>query len=53
MVWDSEMNAYAERKIETKCHNIVFNNTKFKLILRMFVVEKKGKMYVDNYKNVA
>jgi transposase len=26
---------------------------KFKLILRMFAVAKKGEMYVDNYKNVA
>lgn len=53
MVWDKEMNAYAERKMETKCYKIVLNNIKFKLILRMFAVVKKGEMYVDNYKKVA
>lgn len=53
MVWDKEMNAYAERKLETKCYKIVLNNIKFKLILRMFAVVKKGEMYVDNYKKVA
>jgi transposase len=53
MVWDREMNAYAERKMETKCYKIVLNNIKFKLILRMFAVVKKGEMYVDNYKKVA
>jgi len=29
------------------------NNIKFKLILRMFAVVKKGEMYVDTYKKVA
>ena len=53
MEWDKEMNAYAERKMETKCYKIVLNNIKFKLILRMFAVVKKGEMYVDNYKKVA
>jgi len=43
MVWDKEMSAYAERKLETKCYKIVLNNIKFKLILRMFAVVKKGK----------
>jgi transposase len=51
--WDKEMTAYAERKMETKCYKIVLNNVKFKLILRMFAVVKKGEMYVDNYKKVA
>jgi len=53
MVWDKEMNNYAENKMKTKCYKIVLNNIKFKLILRMFAVVKKGEMYVDNYKKVA
>jgi transposase len=53
MVWDKEMNNYAENKMKTKCYKIVLNNIKFKLILRMFAVVKKGEKYVDNYKNVA
>jgi transposase len=53
MVWDKEMNIYAENKMKTKCYKIVLNKIKFKLILRMFAVVKKGEMYVDNYKNVA
>jgi|SRR5690348_7992302 len=53
MVWDKEMNNYAENKLKTKCYKIVLNNIKFKLILRMFAVVKKGEMYVDNYRNAA
>jgi transposase len=53
MVWDKEMNSYAENKLKTKCYKIVLNNIKFKLILRMFAVVKKGEMYVDNYRNAA
>jgi transposase len=53
MVWDKEMYSYAENKLKTKCYKIVLNNIKFKLILRMFAVVKKGEMYVDNYKKVA
>lgn len=53
LVWDKEMNAYAVNKIKTKCYKIVLNNIKFKLILRMFAVVKKGEMYVENYRNVA
>lgn len=53
MEWDKEMNAYAEKKMKTKCYKIVLNNIKFKLILRMFAVVKKGEMYVENYRNVA
>ncbi len=53
LVWDKEMNGYAINKLKTKCYKIVLNNIKFKLILRMFAVVKKGEMYVDNYKNVA
>ena len=53
MVWDKEMNNYAANKMKTKCYKIVLNNIKFKLILRMFAVVKKGEMYVENYRNVA
>ena len=53
MVWDKEMNVYAERKLETKCYKIVLNNVKFKLILRMFAVVKRGEMYVENYEKTA
>jgi transposase len=53
MVWDKEMKSYGQNKMKTKCYKIVLNNIKFKLILRMFAVVKKGEMYVDNYKNVA
>ena len=53
MTWDKEMNSYAENKMKTKCYKIVLNNIKFKLILRMFAVVKKGEMYVENYRNAA
>lgn len=53
MVWDKEMNGYAENKLKTKCYKIVLNNIKFKLILRMFAVVKKREMYVENYRNAA
>ena len=53
IVWNKEVNMYAENKLRTKCYKIVLNNIKFKLILRMFAVVKKGEMYVDNYKKVA
>lgn len=53
MVWDKEMNSYAENKLKTKCYKIVLNNIKFKLILRMFAVVKKGEMYVENYRDAA
>jgi len=53
LVWDKELRIYGENKMKTKCYKIVLNNVKFKLILRMFAVVKKGEMYVDNYKNIA
>lgn len=53
MQWDKEMSSYGQRKLQTKCYKIVLNNIKFKLILRMFAVVKKGEMYVDNYKKAA
>jgi len=53
MQWDKELNTYGQRKLQTKCYKIVLNNIKFKLILRMFAVVKKGEMYVDNYNKAA
>lgn len=53
MEWDKEMRLYGENKMKTKCYKVVLNNIKFKLILRMFAVVKKGEMYVDNYQNAA
>lgn len=53
MQWDKEMMLYGENKMKTKCYKVVLNNIKFKLILRMFAVVKKGKMFVDNYQNAA
>jgi transposase len=51
--WDKEMKTYAENKLKTKCYKIVLNNIKFKLILRMFAVVKRGEMYVENYRHAA
>jgi len=50
---DPELKAYAERKLKTKCYPLVLNNVKFKLILRMFALVKRGEMFVDNYKKAA
>jgi transposase len=50
---DPELKAYAERKLKNKCFSLVLNNVKFKLILRMFSLVKRGEMYVDNYRRVA
>lgn len=51
--WDKEMQDYADRKLKTKHYGIVLNNVKFKLILRMFAVIKRGENYVDNYTKAA
>jgi transposase len=50
---DPELKAYAERKLKNKCFSLVLNNVKFKLILRMFSLVKRGEMYVDNYRRAA
>jgi transposase len=50
---DAELRAYAERKFQNKEYGIVLNNVKFKLILRMFSLVKRGVKYVDNYKKSA
>jgi transposase len=51
--WDEEMKQYAHRLIDKKHYRIILNNVKFKLILRMFAVVKKGELYVDRYKLTA
>jgi transposase len=51
--WDKDMKIYGQRKLQTKCYKVVLNNIKFKLILRMFAVIKKGEIYVDNYRKTA
>jgi transposase len=50
---DPEISAYAERKLKNKEYGLVMNNVKFKLILRMFSLVKRGEMYVENYKRSA
>jgi len=50
---DPEISAYAERKLKNKAYPLVLNNVKFKLILRMFSLVKRGEMYVENYKKAA
>jgi len=53
MMHDPEIRAYAQRKLEDKSYSLVLNNVKFKLILRMFALIKRGEMYVENYKRAA
>ncbi len=50
---DKEIRAYAERKLKNKCYPLVLNNVKFKLILRMFSLVKRGELYVENYQRAA
>lgn len=50
---DPEMAAYAERKLKSKEYRLVLNNVKFKLILRMFSLVKRGEKYVENYNRAA
>ena len=50
---DTEIRAYAERKLKDKAYPLVLNNVKFKLILRMFSLVKRGEEYVENYRRVA
>ena len=50
---DPETRAYAERKLKNKVYPLVLNNVKFKLIMRMFSLIKRGEMYVENYKRAA
>lgn len=53
MQHDPELRAYAERKMKNKEYGLVLNNIKFKLILRMFSLVKRGEMYVENYRRAA
>ncbi|GAC1315067.1 MAG: IS110 family transposase [Mucilaginibacter sp.] len=53
IVHDPEIKAYAERKLQNKAYPLVLNNVKFKLILRMFSLVKRGEMYVENYRRAA
>ncbi|MNY12710.1 Transposase IS116/IS110/IS902 family protein [compost metagenome] len=53
MTHDPELRAYGERKQKTKCYNLVLNNVKFKLILRMFSLVKRGEIYVENYQRAC
>jgi transposase len=53
MQYDPELRAYAERKMKNKEYGLVLNNVKFKLILRMFSLVKRGEMYVENYTRAA
>jgi len=50
---DKEMKEYANRKLENKHFGVVVNNVKFKLILRMFSLIKRGAMYVESYQRAA
>lgn len=50
MQHDPEIKSYAERKLKTKPYNLVLNNIKFKLIMRMFSLVRREEMYVENYK---
>jgi len=53
IIHDPEIHAYAERLFKRKDYSLVLNNVKFKLILRMFSLVKRGEMYVENYNRVA
>lgn len=51
--WDIELKQYATRKLLTKNYGLVLNNVKFKLILRMFSVVKRGEKYVEKSPKAA
>lgn len=52
--FDRELKEYAVRKLaEGKAWGVVMNNIKFKLVLRMFAVVKRGTNYVDKYQFAA
>jgi transposase len=53
IIYDKEIATYAERKLQTKEYPLVLNNVKFKLILRMFALVKRGEKFVENYNRVA
>lgn len=51
--FDGQLKTYATRKLQNKPYGLVLNNVKFKLILRMFAVVKRGEKYVANYQAAA
>lgn len=53
IIWDEDLCEYATRKLKVKPYPLVLNNVKFKLILRMFSLVKRGEKSVDNYKKAA
>jgi transposase len=53
MVYDQELKAYSTEKLKNKAYGLVLNNVKFKLILRMFSLIKRGEKYVENYKKAV
>lgn len=51
---DEEIRDYAARlEHRNKIYPVILNNVKFKLILRMFAVVKKGELYVEKRKQSA
>lgn len=50
---DQQLRNYAVRKLERKPYGVVLNNVKFKLILRMFAVIKRGEKYEESYPAAA
>lgn len=50
---DQQLHDYAERKLKQKPYGVVLNNVKFKLILRMFAVVKRGEKYQEAYSAAA
>ncbi len=53
IIWDKDLSEYAQKKLKIKPYPLVLNNVKFKLILRMFSLIKRGEMNVDNYVKAA
>ena len=53
IIWDKELAEYAVRKLQSKPYGLVLNNVKFKLILRMFSLVKRGELFVENYKKAG
>lgn len=51
--WNRDIRVYAERKLKEKPYRLVLNNVKFKLIMRMFSLVKRGEFYVDKYEVAA
>jgi transposase len=51
--WNTDLKKYAESKLKQKPYKVVLNNVKFKLILRMFSLVKRGQFYVENYQVAA